>query len=292
MNSEYDKINGYEYVDLGLPSGTLWASYDIGAHGVGEFGDLFMWGETVPRDPETEWSDDDHKYVSNNDFVKYCGRDNKQVLDPEDDAATSLWGNDWKMPSFTDWRELIKFCELRLKGESIVFVGPNDNELHFCRYVLEEYDGCEFSCSWWTSELDSSDDIYDALYFYVDKDEDCDPVYDLYSCHRSCLFPIRPVSKIRADLNFVLPDDEESEDDESTDYIENAQSEQSSYEKITGLDSLKAASEEKYETNYQDNRIRKNTYIKDGYEKEKTSILSYILFAIAVFVFLYAIFLL
>ena len=110
MNSEYDKINGCEYVDLGLPSGTLWASYDIGAHGVGEFGDLFMWGETVPRDPETEWSDDDHKYVSNNDFVKYCGRDNKQVLDPEDDAATSLWGNDWKMPSFTDWRELIKFC--------------------------------------------------------------------------------------------------------------------------------------------------------------------------------------
>ena len=199
-----NKINGYEYVDLGLPSGTLWASYDIGAQEVGGFGDLFMWGETVPKDSKTEWSYDDHKHISNENYVKYCECDKKLVLDPEDDAATSLCGNEWKIPSYTDWRELMKYCELKLKGESIVFVGPNGNELHFSRYLLEEYDGCEFSCSWWASELDSSDDEYDAIYFYIDKDEDCDPIYDTYSCHRACLLPIRPVSKIRADLNFEL----------------------------------------------------------------------------------------
>ena len=47
-----NKINGYEYVDLGLPSGTLWASYDIGATKEGEFGDFFMWGEVEPKDPD------------------------------------------------------------------------------------------------------------------------------------------------------------------------------------------------------------------------------------------------
>ncbi len=287
-----NKINGYEYVDLGLPSGTLWASYDIGAQEVGGFGDLFMWGETVPKDSKTEWSDDDHKHISNENYVKYCERDKKLVLDPEDDAATSLWGNEWKIPSYTDWRELMKYCELKLKGESIVFVGPNGNELHFSRYLLEEYDGCEFSCSWWASELDSSDDEYDAFYFYVDKDEDCDPIYDTYSCHRACLLPIRPVSKIRADLNFELPEDDETEDDEPSDYEENVQSEQSYHESETVFDSSIVAPKEKTESDYQDNHIRKKTYIKDGYEKEKTSSLSYILFAIAVFVLLYAIFLL
>lgn len=285
-----DMINGYEYVDLGLPSGTLWASYDIGAHEVGGFGDLFMWGETEPKDSKTEWSDDDHKHISNENYVKYCERDKKLVLDPEDDAATSLWGNDWKIPSYTDWRELMKYCELKLKGESIVFVGPNGNELHFSRYLLEEYDGCEFSCSWWASELDSSDDEYDAFYFYVDKDEDCDPIYDTYSCHRACLLPVRPVSKIRADLNFELPEDDETEDDEPSDYEENVQSEQSYHESETVFDSSIVAPKGKTESDYQDNHIRKNTYIKDGYEKEKTSTLSYILFAIAILMLMFAIF--
>ena len=285
-----NKINGYEYVDLGLPSGTLSASYDIGAQEVGGFGDLFMWGETVPKDSKTEWSDDDHKHISNENYVKYCERDKKLVLDPEDDAATSLWGNEWKIPSYTDWRELMKYCELKLKGESIVFVGPNGNELHFSRYLLEEYDGCEFSCSWWTSELDSSDDEYDAIYFYIDKDEDSDPIYDTYSCHRACLLPIRPVSKIRADLNFELPEDDETEDDEPSDYEENVQSEQSYHESETVFDSSIVAPKGKTESDYQDNHIRKNTYIKDGYEKEKTSTLSYILFAIAILMLMFAIF--
>lgn len=285
-----NKINGYEYVDLGLPSGTLWASYDIGAQEVGGFGDLFMWGETVPKDSKTEWSDDDHKHISNENYVKYCERDKKLVLDPEDDAATSLWGNEWKIPSYTDWRELMKYCELKLKGESIVFVGPNGNELHFSRYLLEEYDGCEFSCSWWSSELDSSDDEYDAIYFYIDKDEDCDPIYDTYSCHRACLLPIRPVSKIRADLNFELPEDDETEDDEPSDYEENVQSEQSYHESETVFDSSIVAPKGKTESDYQDNHIRKKTYIKDGYEKEKTSTLSYILFAIAILMLMFAFF--
>lgn len=287
-----NKINGYEYVDLGLPSGTLWASYDIGAQEVGGFGDLFMWGETVPKDSKTEWSDDDHKHISNENYVKYCERDKKLVLDPEDDAATSLWGNEWKIPSYTDWRELMKYCELKLKGESIVFVGPNGNELHFSRYLLEEYDGCEFSCSWWASELDSSDDEYDAIYFYVDKDEDCDPIYDTYSCHRACLLPIRAVSKIRADLNFELPEDDETEEESTDDTYEEPSTSSFSMnnEDKAGFNTPKENVSDSSSTKFEDYYTRKNTYIKDGYEKEKTSTLSYILFAIAILMLMFAIF--
>lgn len=285
-----NKINGYEYVDLGLPSGTLWASYDIGAAKVGEFGDFFMWGETEPKDPDCDWSDEDHKYIVDDDFVKYNDRDKKRTLDPEDDAATVLWGKDWKIPSYTDWRELMMFCELGMKDNSIVFVGPNGNELHFPKYLYEVYEDGDFSCSWWSSELDESDD--DVVYFYVDKDKDEDPECDVFTCHRACLIPIRPVSKIRADLNYVLPDEDET-DEESTDDTYEEQSSSSfsmnNEDKVgynTPKENVYVSSPAKFDDNYS----RKNTYIKDGYEKERPSSLSYILFAIAILMLMFAIF--
>jgi hypothetical protein len=47
MSSIYTvNTNGHEYVDLGLPSGTLWATMNIGAESQTEFGSYFKWGET------------------------------------------------------------------------------------------------------------------------------------------------------------------------------------------------------------------------------------------------------
>lgn len=43
-------IGGHEYVDLGLPSGTLWATYNVGATSPYEKGDYFAWGEVEPRE--------------------------------------------------------------------------------------------------------------------------------------------------------------------------------------------------------------------------------------------------
>ncbi len=43
-------IGGYEYVDLGLPSGTLWATYNVGATSPYEKGQYFAWGEVEPRE--------------------------------------------------------------------------------------------------------------------------------------------------------------------------------------------------------------------------------------------------
>ena len=101
----------HEWVDLGLPSGTLWATCNIGANGPEEYGDYFAWGETEPK-TTYDWST--YKYCKGTDdtMTKYCTNssygtvDNKIELEPSDDAATVNWGSDWQMPSLEQLKEL------------------------------------------------------------------------------------------------------------------------------------------------------------------------------------------
>lgn len=105
----------HEYVDLGLPSGTLWATCNVGAEKPEGYGDYFAWGETSPKekyDYETyKWcngtSSSFTKYNSNS---KYGTVDNKTVLEPEDDAAHVNWGGTWRMPTDSEIQELIDNC--------------------------------------------------------------------------------------------------------------------------------------------------------------------------------------
>ena len=109
----------HEYVDLGLLSGTLWATCNIGATMPGEYGDYFAWGETVPNKENYVWSTTLYAYAADNGlvhFTKYntdssSGEvDNKTLLDPEDDAAYVSWGPDWRMPTADQIQELINQC--------------------------------------------------------------------------------------------------------------------------------------------------------------------------------------
>lgn len=103
------------YVDLGLPSGTLWATYNIGAHVPEEYGNYYAWGETQTKS-EYYWStykycvgdgDNPTKYCCNPD-VGYNGfTDNLTVLLPSDDAATANWGSNWRMATREEWDELL-----------------------------------------------------------------------------------------------------------------------------------------------------------------------------------------
>ena len=65
--------NGHEYVDLGLPSGTLWATCNVGAKAPRDYGDYFAWGETSAK---TNYYLGTYKYNYCNDdgcgFTKYC----------------------------------------------------------------------------------------------------------------------------------------------------------------------------------------------------------------------------
>ncbi len=105
-----DPLNGHEYVDLGLPSGILWATCNVGATTPEEYGNYYAWGETTTKETYN-WST--YKYGDGSTFSKYNTSsgygtvDNKTVLVPEDDAAAVNWGGDWRMPTLAEMQELL-----------------------------------------------------------------------------------------------------------------------------------------------------------------------------------------
>ena len=100
----------YEYVDLGLS--VKWAKCNIGATSETDAGLYFAWGETtgytasqVGTDKQFSWSD--YKYGNDNNLTKYNQSDGKTVLESADDAAAQIMGGDWRMPTQTEFQELL-----------------------------------------------------------------------------------------------------------------------------------------------------------------------------------------
>ncbi len=106
------------YVDLGLPSGTLWATHNIGAVYPEDFGDYFGWGEVVGNKEDYSWANTQWLYTENgqkriskyNTNSQYGEVDNLTELELEDDAAYVNWGADWRMPSKAQLDELVANC--------------------------------------------------------------------------------------------------------------------------------------------------------------------------------------
>ncbi len=92
-----------EYIDLSLPSGTLWATYDIGCTFEGDMsGTEFYWA--------------DIEYSTNlwdMQAEAYTIGQNMQG-DPRYDIATAMWGNDWCTPTLEQWHELLYHCFFRV----------------------------------------------------------------------------------------------------------------------------------------------------------------------------------
>ena len=109
-NPIYDPYNGYEYIDLGLSSGTLWAKMNVGAESETDYGLYFAWGEIQGyTDASTKaFSWDDYKYGTSDNITKYNTTDGKTMLDLEDDAAHVSMGGDWHMPNGAQCIELFK----------------------------------------------------------------------------------------------------------------------------------------------------------------------------------------
>ena len=108
--------NDKDYVDLGLTSGTLWATMNVGATSETDYGSYFQWGETKPHDNGIPYDWSTYKYGDGSNFSKYnTGNngyggtiDNKLTLDIEDDAARANMGGDWRMPSPALMEELME----------------------------------------------------------------------------------------------------------------------------------------------------------------------------------------
>lgn len=106
-----DNPTAVEWVDLGLPSGTKWASQNVGATSPEDYGNHYAWGETTTKSTYTE---DNYRYGTYAAYTKYCAEgwglngffDNKTTLEPGDDAATANMGSIARTPTKSEWDEL------------------------------------------------------------------------------------------------------------------------------------------------------------------------------------------
>ena len=104
--------NGHEWVDLGLPSGILWATCNVGATKPEEEGYFYAWGETSPKDT---YSNKNYKFFKRrfltDVLLKYSSKDLNNRLDLIDDAASANWGGKWRMPTVDEMSELREKCK-------------------------------------------------------------------------------------------------------------------------------------------------------------------------------------
>ena len=154
-------VNGHAWVDLGLPSGTRWATCNVGASTPTAYGNYYAWGETTTKSSYTE---DNYTYSSN-----------PTTLPSSADAATANWGSGWRMPTYDEMYELQSNCTVTLTTQSGVngrlFTGPNGNSIFLpaagYRYD-SELNGAGSYGYYWSSSLRNTDYAWE-LYFDSDR---------------------------------------------------------------------------------------------------------------------------
>ena len=104
-------VNGHAWVDLGLPSGTKWATCNIGATSPEEYGDYFAWGDTEPA-PNNNYSFSNCPTygLSASELQSQGYIDSEGNLTAQYDAAVANWGGGWRMPTRSEMQELIDKC--------------------------------------------------------------------------------------------------------------------------------------------------------------------------------------
>ena len=192
----------HEYVDLGLPSGLLWATCNVGADASEEYGDYFLWGETQPKDTYN-WSTYQYCNGSYNTLTKYCNNssfgyngftDDLTTLLPEDDAATANWGSDWRMPTEEEWQELYNnTTDIWTQQNGVngrLFTAANGNSLFLPAAGYRSGSSLDYAGSYgryWSSSLFTDNPIYASV-----LDFNSGSCY-MYLSSRGVGFSVRPV---------------------------------------------------------------------------------------------------
>ena len=202
-------------VDLGLPSGIKWASFNMGAQAPEEYGDYYAWGETEPyyssqspltwKDGKTGYNWASYKWCngSSTTLTKYNTKDSygtvdsKTVLDPEDDVAYVKLGGKWRMPTDAEWTELREKCNWTWTTQNgvkgyLVTSKTNGNSIFLPAAGYRDatdLSGTEIYGYYWTSSLRTQVPYiaYDGLFYstYIRTSES-----NRYLGHS-----VRPVSK-------------------------------------------------------------------------------------------------
>ena len=170
-------IAGHTYVDLGLPSRTLWATYNLGASLPSEYGDYYAWGETETKD---YYHDDTYKfYDESRKLTKYCFYnhlgypDAKSILDPEDNVVLINWGSNWTIPTEEQFMELAKYCSISRKD---VYLNGKQIIGYQCKSKINGY-VIYIPCAGWEYRDVPNNHMF-AMYWSCNLSKDAD--YDAY----------------------------------------------------------------------------------------------------------------
>ena len=161
----------YNYVDLGLS--VKWATCNIGAQKPEKSGNYFAWGEVQTKE-FYNW--DTYKYGTEKNLTKYNSFDKKNILDLEDDAAAVNWGENWRIPTFEEQKELIDNCTWTfttlngIKGYKVTskIAGYTNCSifLPFTGYMYDNQICVADDCSYYiSSTLDTNEDGVSYLLF-------------------------------------------------------------------------------------------------------------------------------
>ncbi len=209
VNPTTGTANGYDWVDLGLPSGTKWATCNIGANNPWDSGNYYAWGETTTK---ITYFWDTYKYGDDyNGLTKYCtdssyGKDgftdDLTTLEATDDAATANWGEEWRMPTSAEWEELFDNCTCTWTDDydgtgvagRIVTSKTNGNTIFLPAAGYNNGGYLGYTSYYWSSSLSTdapygSDEPLYAYSAYFDSDFVSGLRYD----YRYYGFSVRPV---------------------------------------------------------------------------------------------------
>lgn len=197
-----------DWVDLGLPSGLLWATHNVGASGPEDYGGYYAWAETQTKSVY-DWST--YGYCDNGGghlLTKYCSysfcgydgyTDTLTILQDVDDAATVQWGGDARTPTKEEWKELTQRCTMvwtTQKGVvGICFTGPNGNTIFLpaagFRSGSTHY-AADHTCCYWSSSLRTSGPFEAEDYDFESGS------YGMFSVSRTYGQSVRPVRSARS----------------------------------------------------------------------------------------------
>lgn len=179
-----------EYVDLGLPSGIMWAKCDLGETSPEKYGATYAWGETW-----TKWTIDYYYFtdIVEGQYTKYDSRDKRFFLEKEDDVAYLRLGEGWRYPTWNEVQELIDNCtvtESTLNGwPGVMFVSKINNNYIFFGYRTK---GSAGSLRWTSAVVESNPTLAKCLSFERnDKTNKID--VSRYDNERKRQLPVRPV---------------------------------------------------------------------------------------------------
>ena len=199
--------NGFEYVDLGLPSKTMWATCNVGADKPEDNGLLFQFGHIDGY----KYMDENHKFKTNaqnledgsaREYIPITSSGKiykeNEILDFADDAAHINMGGKWRMPTKDELEELFNNTTHKVETlngvKGMMFTSKINDKRLFIPFAGYWYNGSFYAIGsdayMWSSRVHSSI-VYRVTRLFLDFNGDVDVIY----ADRTCAFSVRGVFK-------------------------------------------------------------------------------------------------